>query len=312
MTSDEGEALAAADEAAVEPSVRHSHDDTRPKSRLRDKSLETPPRNSSEPTRNSLRKPSSLKGRRDVKFEEQDGGATQTSAPHASDSDGEASDDTRYERYASNRDDSSPRRREDDDDADDDRERYDPSADTHPGPPCDLKLEYWMRSEECTERKRAHVAAIDERGGYWGMEDHIEETVFQPHGDTVLERNMFPYDTPPGISHWTLWSRDALSEQDIVRWTKAWLSEHLPDAIRFNYDLNDNNSIDIPHYHVFIERPADADEEERRARDEPGEVKFNSHRDSREGVEKNKRGRDEADSDAAPATKATRLENAKP
>ena len=253
-----------------------------------------------------------MKGRRDVKFEEQDGGATQTSAPHASDSDGEASDDTRYERYASNRDDSSPRRREDDDDADDDRERYDPSADTHPGPPCDLKLEYWMRSEECTERKRAHVAAIDERGGYWGMEDHIEETVFQPHGDTVLERNMFPYDTPPGISHWTLWSRDALSEQDIVRWTKTWLSEHLPDAIRFNYDLNDNNSIDIPHYHVFIERPADADEEERRARDEPGEVKLNSHRDSREGVEKNKRGRDEADSDAAPATKATRLENAKP
>jgi hypothetical protein len=101
-----------------------------------------------------------------------------------------------------------------------------------------------------------------------------------------------------------------LSEQDIVRWTKTWLTEHLPDAIRFNYDLNDNNSIDIPHYHVFIERPADADEEERRARDEPGEL--NSHRDSREGVEKNKRGRDEADSDAAPATKATRLENAKP
>ena len=313
MTSDEGEALAAADEAAVEPSVRHSHDDTRPKSRLRDKSLETPPRNSSEPPR----KPSSLKGRRDVKFEEQDGGATQTSAPHASDSDGEASDDTRYERYASNRDDSSPRRREDDDD--DDAERYDPSADTHPGPPCDLKLEYWMRSEECTERKRAHVAAIDERGGYWGMEDHIEETVFEPHGDVVLERNMFPYETPCGISHWTLWSRSPMSERDIVRWTKAWLLEHLPDALRFNYDLNDNNSIDIPHYHVFIERPvSDADEDERgvgSAASEPGElVKDSSTIDSDEGFEKKKekRGRDETDSDAAPAAKAARFDRVEP
>ena len=138
-------------------------------------------------------------------------------------------------------------------------------------------MEYWIWSEECTERKRAHVAAIDERGGYWGMEDHIEETVFAPHGDVVLERNMFPYETPRGISHWTLWSRSPMEERDIVRWTKAWLLEHLPDALRFNYDLNDNNSIDIPHYHVFIERPVsgDADEDERgagSAASEPGEL----------------------------------------
>jgi hypothetical protein len=58
--------------------------------------------------------------------------------------------------------------------------------------------------QESTVRKREHIAAIDKRGGYWGMEDHIERTVFC-HGDVVLERNMFPYETPRGISHWTLW-----------------------------------------------------------------------------------------------------------
>lgn len=318
MNAREGtnKAQAAALAAAVEPSVRHSHDDTRARSRSRDKSLETPPRNSSEPTRTSLRKPSSPEGG-NLK---RDGGAKrrQTSRTTPStDSDGDVSDDTQYERYASDRDDSSPRRREDDeDDEHEPREAYDPASDDHPGPPCDLRLEYWMRSEECTERKRAHVAAIDERGGYWGMEDHIEETVFAPHGDVVLERNMFPYETPRGISHWTLWSRSPMSERDIVRWTKAWLLEHLPDALRFNYDLNDNNSIDIPHYHVFIERPVsdDADEDERGA-GEPGElVKDSSTNDSDEGFErkKEKRGRDETDSDAAPAAKAARFDRVEP
>ena len=36
-------------------------------------------------------------------------------------------------------------------------------------------------------RKREHIAKIDKEGGYWGMEDHIERTVFC-HGDVVLVR----------------------------------------------------------------------------------------------------------------------------
>lgn len=55
---------------------------------------------------------------------------------------------------------------------------FDPATEGTPGPPCVLRLEYWMRSEACTERKRRHVEAIDARGGYWGMEEHIERTVF--------------------------------------------------------------------------------------------------------------------------------------
>ena len=130
------------------------------------------------------------------------------------------------------------------------------SMDASPGPPCDLPIEYWTRSEACTERKRAHVEAIDREGGYWGMEDHIERTVFAAaDADVVLEPNMFPYDVPPGISHWTLWSREPMSEREIVRWTKAHLAEAKPSVTSWNYDLNDNNSVDVPHYHVFLYEP---------------------------------------------------------
>ena len=132
-----------------------------------------------------------------------------------------------------------------------------------------------MRSEACTERKRRHVEAIDARGGYWGMEEHIERTVFggcaddddvnssagapetKPSKklDVALEPNMFPYECPPGVTHWTLWSRREMSPAQIVRWTKTWLRTHKPNVTKWNFDMNDNNSVDVPHYHVFLFEP---------------------------------------------------------
>jgi hypothetical protein len=152
---------------------------------------------------------------------------------------------------------------------------FDPATEGTPGPPCVLRLEYWMRSEACTERKRRHVEAIDARGGYWGMEEHIERTVFGGCADddddggsagtlektkpsrvsVALEPNMFPYECPPGVTHWTLWSRSEMSPSDIVRWTKTWLRTHKPNVAKWNFDMNDNNSVDVPHYHVFLFEP---------------------------------------------------------
>ena len=152
---------------------------------------------------------------------------------------------------------------------------FDPATEGTPGPPCVLRLEYWMRSEACTERKRRHVEAIDARGGYWGMEEHIERTVFggcaddddvnssagtpetKPSKklDVALEPNMFPYECPPGVTHWTLWSRREMSPAQIVRWTKTWLRTHKPNVTKWNFDMNDNNSVDVPHYHVFLFEP---------------------------------------------------------
>lgn len=157
----------------------------------------------------------------------------------------------------------------------DDDAFFDPATEGTPGPPCVLRLEYWMRSEACTERKRRHVEAIDARGGYWGMEEHIERTVFggcaddddvnssagtpetKPSKklDVALEPNMFPYECPPGVTHWTLWSRREMSPAQIVRWTKTWLRTHKPNVTKWNFDMNDNNSVDVPHYHVFLFEP---------------------------------------------------------
>ena len=154
--------------------------------------------------------------------------------------------------------------RDPDDFFDDDDARFDPATEGTAGPPCVLRLEYWMRSEECTERKRAHVAAIDEKGGYWGMEDHIEKTVFRAideftgkeiSTDVALEANMFPYECPPGVTHWTLWSRFEMSPRQICAWTKTWLRENKPGVTKWNFDMNDNNSVDVPHYHVFLYEP---------------------------------------------------------
>ena len=154
--------------------------------------------------------------------------------------------------------------RDPDDDDDDDDARFDPATERTAGPPCVLRLEYWMRSEECTERKRAHVAAIDAKGGYWGMEDHIEQTVFRAidkltgkeiSTDVALEANMFPYECPPGVTHWTLWSRHEMSPRQICAWTKTWLRENKPGVTKWNFDMNDNNSVDVPHYHVFLYEP---------------------------------------------------------
>ena len=187
-------------------------------------------------------------------------------------------------------------RRSDDDDA-----RFDPATEGTPGPPCVLRLEYWMRSEECTERKRRHVAAIDASGGYWGMEDHIERTVFRRVDDetgversvaVALEPNMFPYECPPGVTHWTMWSREEMSPSEICAWTKTWLRKHKPSVTRWNFDMNDNNSVDVPHYHVFLFEPP-----ETRAR-APGATRTRT----------NKNGDTETRAEATERADATRIE----
>ena len=139
---------------------------------------------------------------------------------------------------------------------------------------CTLRLEYWMRSEEMTAKKREHVAKLDELGGYYGVEDHIEKTVFgnDPEVNVVLEENMFPYDCPPGVSHWTLWSREDMKGEEIQEWVSEYLRKHRKDVVEWNYDMNDNCSVDVPHYHVFLR--VEDEEYEMKARSKPGEISY--------------------------------------
>ena len=72
--------------------------------------------------------------------------------------------------------------------------------------------------------------------------------------DTVLEPNMFPYDTPPGIEHFTLWSVFDLNHDQIVEFVDIYLTRNCPNVRRWQYDDNvGDRSVHLFHVHVYIE-----------------------------------------------------------
>lgn len=115
----------------------------------------------------------------------------------------------------------------------------------------DLPLEWWERSEGCKEAKLDHMDRVD------NVCSSREELVLLTtlwRDDIVLEPNMFPYDCPYGVEHYTLWSVYDLSHREIQRYVDGWLSRHYPEVRRWQYDDNSGErSIELFHVHVFIE-----------------------------------------------------------
>lgn len=112
-----------------------------------------------------------------------------------------------------------------------------------------LEIEYWPRTEECKELKWLHFEKLDAL--CTSREDHIYQSILVDTA-TVFEPNMFPYDTPPGIEHWTLWSRDELTETAMEILVEEWLETTRPDVLEWNYDDNADRSIDIYHIHLYF------------------------------------------------------------
>lgn len=64
---------------------------------------------------------------------------------------------------------------------------------------------------------------------------------------------MFPYDVPSDVEHWTLWSREDLSEEGMEDFVQRWAAENHPHAVEWEYDNNEGErSIDWFHVHVFF------------------------------------------------------------
>mmetsp|Transcript_61209 Transcript_61209/g.164407 ORF Transcript_61209/g.164407 Transcript_61209/m.164407 type:complete len:170 (-) Transcript_61209:105-614(-) len=118
-----------------------------------------------------------------------------------------------------------------------------------------LKLDYYRRSEQLKKRKYRHMDWIDV--SFKSREKLVMRTVLND-ADVVLEPNMFPYDTPPGVSHWTLWSKTWLKDDEVENWVTHWLVQNMPDAIEWNFDdnMSDGLSINLFHVHVYIRCPA--------------------------------------------------------
>ena len=81
-------------------------------------------------------------------------------------------------------------------------------------PPATLRLEYWTRDETTTEAKRAHIDRLDDELGYYGVEEHIERTVLKGK-PVAIETNMFPYETPRGVTHMTCLLYTSPSPRDL-------------------------------------------------------------------------------------------------
>ena len=128
-------------------------------------------------------------------------------------------------------------------------------------PPATLAIERWTRDEATTRRKRDHMDALDARGGFYGVEAEIERAVLA-NADVAIEVNAFPYATPRGVTHMTVWSRREMREMEVVAWTSRWLRENAPRVDSWNFDANENTSVDVPHYHVFTHEPVEEVEEE--------------------------------------------------
>jgi len=113
-------------------------------------------------------------------------------------------------------------------------------------------MAYWERSPGCREAKLDHMEKMDHFCG-----DEREYLILQTtlwNRFYTLERNMFPYDTPVGIEHWTLWCREEMSPQEVCDYVNKWLYKHMPHVRRWNYDDNSGDrSIELFHVHVYIE-----------------------------------------------------------
>jgi len=116
--------------------------------------------------------------------------------------------------------------------------------------PRTLHIEYWERDDETLQRKWDHQDFVD--ANYRSREERILLTVLK-EDDTVMERNPFPYLTPPRVQHWTLWCVRDMDAKQIQDWVTTWIRANMPQALQWNYDDNESRSIDLFHVHVYIE-----------------------------------------------------------
>jgi hypothetical protein len=115
-----------------------------------------------------------------------------------------------------------------------------------------LKLEYWDRTDECHRRKREHLDSLDDSNET--REEKIFRTTLKGL-DTALEPNMFPYETPDDVFHYTFWSRKDATNEQVERAVEKWIAKNKPEVIEWDFDLSnleDGLSIDIYHVHVFL------------------------------------------------------------
>jgi len=120
-----------------------------------------------------------------------------------------------------------------------------------------LKIRYWDRAEADKEAKLQHLDALDLGGGANVREEHVLNTTLKDV-HVAIEPNMFPYLTPPGVEHYTLWSRTFLELDDVEVFVEVWLHANRPEVTAWAFDtsnLSEGMSVDLWHVHIFLYAP---------------------------------------------------------
>lgn len=103
------------------------------------------------------------------------------------------------------------------------------------------------------DKKLNHMDDLDDDPRYSSREDFILATVLAGK-EYHIEPNMFPYSCPPGIEHFTLWSRRDLTESQVEDLVESWLVQNMPHCCAWGYDSNDGaRSFDVFHVHVYFQ-----------------------------------------------------------
>jgi len=122
-----------------------------------------------------------------------------------------------------------------------------------PGSRRTLLIGPWKRTDEMARKKRDRLAWMDQ--AYSGDREHyISEHVLGVR-DVLLEVNRYPYQLPPGVEHWTIWSRTSMGHKQLCEYVEAWLDAREPHAVKaWNYDDNrGRRTINIWHVHIYFQ-----------------------------------------------------------
>ena len=119
-----------------------------------------------------------------------------------------------------------------------------------------LQIEYWERTPDNADRKQAHIDQLDRISKMSREEWILNTTLLDAH--VAIEPNLFPYETPAGVKHYTLWSRTYLYDDEVESWVEEWLDANRPNVRAWAWDpsnLSEGMSIDLYHVHVFFWEP---------------------------------------------------------
>lgn len=116
-----------------------------------------------------------------------------------------------------------------------------------------IRIGPWRRSDAVMAEKSIRLAWMD-RTYRGNRERYVMEHVLRRR-ETYLEPNRFPYQLPPDISHWTIWSRKDFNHDQLCEYIKAWLDARKPhNVVAWNYDDNwGRRTIAVWHVHIYFQ-----------------------------------------------------------